>query len=70
MDVTIVKGDDWQGLYVDGKLKTEDHTLLVEDVLNNLGIRFTRLNADIDWLHERGALPEDLCYVVQELPSN
>jgi hypothetical protein len=40
-DVVIVDGDEWQGLYVDGVLKCEDHRLRVDEVLDALGINVT-----------------------------
>lgn len=32
---------DWVGLYVNGELKVEDHSLSPHDVLKALGLRFT-----------------------------
>ena len=30
MKVTLVKYDDWEGFYVDGELKAQDHKISVE----------------------------------------
>lgn len=32
--VVIVSGDDWSGLYVNGKLETEDHQIRQHDFIN------------------------------------
>jgi len=62
---TVVNGDDWTGLYVDGKLVEQGHSISASDAL-----RIARdykkiesvetLYADIDWLHDLGWLPDKL----------
>lgn len=65
IEVIHVRGDDWQGLYFDGKLAHEGHTLHLGQVLASI----TELNAPIvyrvvyayeDWLMDVGSLPDDL----------
>lgn len=58
--ITIVNGDDWQGLYVDGRLIREDHRLQVDEVLISLGYDLKNLEADGKWLDITGSLPSDL----------
>jgi hypothetical protein len=60
----IVQGDDWQGIYIDGKLKTEGHQI---ELLAGINIAIENKVDDADsawcdltWLHERGDLPQDL----------
>lgn len=36
MEITFVKADDWEGLFVDGVLYIEGHQIRVEDVLDML----------------------------------
>lgn len=57
---TLVFGEDWQGLYLDGKLAAEGHRLNARDVLDALGIAHESFDADNDWLCARGDLPVDL----------
>ncbi len=58
--VTIVETSDWQALYVDGKLKLENHNLSLVEVLGILGIIVEGVRADEKWLDDRGNLPENL----------
>lgn len=58
--ITLVSGDDWQGLYIDGKLAIEGHSVSVEDVLLMLDINHETLFANDNWLDVEGYLPEDL----------
>jgi hypothetical protein len=61
-----VYGDNWQGLYIDGKLVDEHHRLEVSDVLKHLGIECEDIRADDEWLEDRGTLPKKLKDVKQE----
>ncbi len=58
--VTFVDGDDWEGLYIDGKLVEEHHHVRLEDIFKHLGIEATFIFPDQQWLEERGNLPENL----------
>lgn len=58
--VTFADGDDWNGLYVDGELMAENHSLRPTDVLDALGIPYERVSCDQDWLEENGRLPQQL----------
>ncbi len=55
--VTIVDGDDWEGLYIDGKLIEEHHCVRTESVLQHLGIPCEMIYPDQNWLENRGNLP-------------
>jgi hypothetical protein len=69
--MTIVRGDDWEGAYVNGKLETEGHSLEVAETVR-LAVRhkvaevFVR-SCDIAWLHDEGNLPDDLFKVKFEV---
>ena len=59
--VVIVDCDDWKAIYVDGKLRYENHTLDADDVLQALGINSEHLLCDNDWLEKQGCrLPKNL----------
>jgi hypothetical protein len=49
---------DWIGLYHDGKLITEGHSLSGREVLGLLGFKVEEKEAQEDWLEERGNLPQ------------
>lgn len=58
--VVFVTADDWEGLYIDGQLVTEGHEVRRSELLRILGIPHKELNADADWLAERGCFPTQL----------
>jgi hypothetical protein len=58
--ITFVDGADWEGIYVDGKLIFENHSISAYEALKYAGVKFKTVNADSDWLAEQGHLPEKL----------
>lgn len=51
---------DWIGLYVNGKLMAEGHSLDPVDLLENLGFDVTREERDADWFDDNGGTcPEE-----------
>jgi hypothetical protein len=59
--IDIIFGDGWEGLYVNGVLKDQEHSLSAESVVRALG--FLNVNCDecdSDWLNEQGVLPDDI----------
>ena len=71
-DYVTVYGDDWTGLYLNGKLIKEDHSFdpdtVFSVILENGGIVSAHrvICADAQWLCDRGNLPEDLADVFIE----
>jgi hypothetical protein len=67
MNIDLVRGDDWEGIYLDGFLQLENHSLRLSDVLELLMDQqidgFHQHTADEEWLEERGRLPENLSEV-------
>ena len=61
--VTYVQGDDWEGVYIDGKLEIEGHSIDFREVLDKMGVQVESISADCNWLHERGRLPDNLSEV-------
>ena len=51
---------DWEGLYINGKLKFEGHEIRREDLLEVLDIDIEERDAEENWLENRGNLPEYL----------
>ena len=62
----LVKGDDWQGLYIDGILMSEDHSISIEDFAEVVGIKLSKKYVDLDWLEDNGYLPKLLENVVYQ----
>jgi|WetSurSiteA1Bulk_404760.scaffolds.fasta_scaffold01607_9 hypothetical protein len=66
--LVLVLGDDWEGLYADGKLFTANHEIPIRsvfDALQKLGIKIkTEISScNNDWLEENGCFPTNLSNV-------
>jgi hypothetical protein len=77
LEIVEVYGDDWEGWYFDGVLRVEAHRVGPVTVLQRLQrqfeddgaarmLDFRSVQADEDWLEERGSLPDALDDVVTE----
>jgi hypothetical protein len=69
--VYVGSDNDWCGLYINGKLVYENHSIptltFAELMMSNQPIEsFNMQYADSDWIYERENLPEDLNEVVFE----
>lgn len=62
-EVTLVTASDWTGLYLDGVLVAEGHSISEAQVAEALGFTVAYATADEDWLNERGHLPQKLSEV-------
>ncbi len=62
MTIQLVSGGDWQGLYIDGVLKVQNHSLYACDVLDALEgiLKVQYIEADEDWMAKVGQLPDKL----------
>lgn len=62
--MTLVRGDDWEGIYIAGKLMTEGHSIeLTAGIVLAIEHKVTGITTvfcDLDWLHEEGNLPQAL----------
>ena len=65
-EVVIVRADDWMGVYLDGKLTYQGHSISEWHLLNMLGIKSTYVQADLEWMETRGDLPDCLSDVQME----
>ena len=52
IDLVSDEQGDWIGIYVDGKLKSENHSLLPSDILEALNLKHNHYEIPID-----GSLP-------------
>ena len=62
--MVIIRADDWEGIYIDGKLETEGHSTEPYDAVK-IAIRHgvssvESLWCDLDWIHDEGNLPRNL----------
>lgn len=70
--LTYVNGDGWCGLYLNGELVNEGHSIppyVVGDVINNTsgGVQeFDTRHADLNWLDDVGNFPLHLTNVIFE----
>jgi hypothetical protein len=68
--LTLVRGDDWEGIYIGDALKTEGHSIALTEAIaiaiEHKVTGITTVNADLDWLHSEGNLPSKLSDVKQE----
>jgi hypothetical protein len=66
--LVFVTGDDWEGIYVEGLLIKQGHSITVLDALmvgaDNPSLKRVQKEANIDWLNDVGELPEQIRDVV------
>jgi len=67
MKIVHVQVDDWEALYVDGKLVDEGSSINWKHfITHNLKLDIDDLDADLDWLDDIGNLPDNLEDVLEE----
>lgn len=58
--IIVTNGDDWEGLYLDGKLITEGHSVSPRDICNALNINMELVELSSEYLGEKiSNLPKD-----------
>jgi hypothetical protein len=62
-ELVIAYGDDWEGLYIDGQLQEEGHSISLYHFCKAVGIELTQKGVDTDWLENRGNLPSKISEV-------
>lgn len=68
MKLNFVTADDWQGLYIDGNLVLEGHSLSIKSILDILNIKHHSVEVDDEWMQEEGRLPERIEDIVIKHP--
>lgn len=63
---TYVMGDDWDGIYKDGKLFAEGHSFHPKTFFQACGVEYDIKCVDLGWLEDRGNLPDKLSEVKYE----
>lgn len=73
MHVTYVHGDDWCGLYRNGRLSLEGHSLPIGEVMRSIenqgSIHYHEFEVDQTWLENQGSLPSNLGDIPLEVRS-
>lgn len=64
--ISLVYGDDWMGVYVDGECVYQDHSVQSYRLLEIAGIQHEVVHVDLNWLENEGALPQSINDVVRE----
>jgi hypothetical protein len=66
MKIVVVgsSNGDWEGMYVDGKLKVQGHSIHWTDALEALGLKFEQHEADDEWMGNFSNFPSSLKKVV------
>jgi hypothetical protein len=68
--MTFVWGDDWSGVYIDGELVDEGHSIsaysAAEIAIEKRATELQGWPCDIEWLHDQGSLPKLLSDVKRE----
>jgi hypothetical protein len=62
--VTVIRGEDWVGIYRGTKLVYQGHSANPEIVVEALGLTYASYTANEEWLDRSGRFPEDLENVV------
>jgi hypothetical protein len=65
IEIVSSSDGDWEGLYLNGELKAEGHSLNLWDVFEAIGLAAGFREVDSDWLNDRGNLPTGIA----ELPQ-
>ena len=68
MKIVLAIADDWSGIYVDGTLKYEGHSLSPTNVMDSIGVPHEAVYPDNKWLESIGNLPLKLSDIKQERP--
>lgn len=68
-EIVLVIGEDWEGLYIDGKLRRETHLLTADVTMDVLGIEYEYVQVGDHRLFEKwdGRLPPRLATVREDL---
>ena len=64
VDIVLADADDWQGLYVDGAIEVQDHSVSLDAAFSVLEGEtvdsFERKEVSLDWLEAESHFPATL----------
>mgnify|MGYP001568430032 FL=1 len=58
--IVFVSGEDWTGVYLNGRLLVQNSSILAKDILKHLGYEIEDMEVDQEWLEDQGELPIQL----------
>lgn len=71
VEIVVAQGDDWEGIYINGHLETEGHSIPLSSFLDwavESGpvhvVKVVSGEVNIDWINDCGSLPNNLEDVV------
>lgn len=76
MNVDYVVGEDWQELFIEGKLATEGHTLKTMECLKEIANQWedtgdrlfvSQWEVNQDWLEDCGSFPDKFDYIPKDM---
>lgn len=70
MDIKLLRADDWEGLFVDGRLVTEGHSLTAEDIIRGLKLDYNSGWINQEWMEDHGSFPYDVNDIPDEAYSD
>lgn len=67
--ITFVSNDDdWEGVYINGELAAEGHSISAQDLADVLSLEFQSIYVSNEWLgDEVGNLPENINDIPKEV---
>ena len=61
--IVLAVANDWEGVYVDGKLFAEEHSIPLDTLAEACGVKLSHIECDEEWLSDIGELPAKLADV-------
>lgn len=61
--LTFVRASDWEGVYLDGKLLDQGHSVRSDELGKHLGYKIKSVSVDEQWLEDNSELPDGLSEV-------
>lgn len=65
-EITRVLCDDWEGVYLNGRLVAQHHHVDLRDVVEAMGAEYHSLEVTSEWIDAEGELPIDLGMIPEE----
>ena len=63
-EIVLFEGEDWGGIYINGKLAVEGHHVRTSDLIEAMDLQVRHLTYDEAWIETYGSLPDKLSDVV------
>lgn len=57
MEITILKAEDWEGLYINNNCVLENYKITTEDLIKTLGLDVKIKHVKQEWAEDTGFFP-------------